>query len=145
MEVINVTIDRSRWDVAPNKCVKHNGNEKADSYLYDSTTGLQCCLGFLGVACGFSLEELDNVQEPFNVVERTGPGPYDVKRDSRWPKGLLTFAPEGCAETKLIQTNDSCDLTNAEREAKIHEYGLAAGINFTFEGEYLTPPGGLKN
>lgn len=147
--MLKVEIDRSKWDVWPNK----NPNSTLyktflsesdyadqrvcpkDGRLRNMHTGLMCCLGFVGKACGFTDLELDDKGEPSDFFEVGGPDEA-LNYDERWPTQLLKSDPSEPVN-KLINANDDILLTNKQREARIIEWGLKADIEFSFTGEYL--------
>jgi hypothetical protein len=106
--------------------------------------GFMCCLGFDAVAMGVDRELLLGVGEPSELVE-----PYEL----RVPHQYLESPRFGVHpreededrdhyyETTLVREaiaiNDDCDLTDAEREAKLRPILMQLGWeDVVFDGEY---------
>jgi len=94
--------------------------------------GGQCCLGFLGEACGVRREDL---------IGRLMP-PEEIGSDSPWPSALQRVAPckadigRSWAET-FAWINDIEGIDDETREAWIVEgFRTVLGVDCEFYGEY---------
>lgn len=100
--------------------------EGADvSRLYRSSDGKMCCLGFLGLFCGGSREDMQ------------GKGSPAIVRNINWPDalsskggGLLPIESTACLN--LMNANDTQFLTNEAREQKLTEQFAAIDIQVEF-------------
>jgi hypothetical protein len=131
--MLTVTIDRNKWDVYPN-------GVRADSRfdegrLFNPETGLMCCLGFVGLTCGFTPEEMKGLSEPYEVLPRKvydTNGRFIMELNEKWPTGSFKDSI-----SDLISINDDRHISNKFRELALIQRGLEAGIQFVFVGEYL--------
>jgi hypothetical protein len=97
-------------------------------------TDCYCCLGFLGLACGLSDEDMEGL-----------PLPSGVK--ATWPKELFdhsghTVSGIGDAlwESVFAALNDHEDVDHATRESWISEgFRIVLGVECEFVGEYEEP------
>jgi len=113
---MKLIIDRKRW-------LRGGGN---DSCLLDGE-GRMCCLGFYGIALGFSGEEILEKPEPNNLNESDG------FIDRRWPEWLVDrrrYNTKDCV--LLMRTNDNKDLSDGEREDQIREIFMRNGIEVSY-------------
>lgn len=107
-----VTISRSRWAIPGN--IKKFNKEKAKKaqvgpawappatvQLYDSTSKMMCCLGFVCRAEGLKVSQIEDLGLPSDVSE------YEP------PAWLATI------EERAAAINDDEKLGNAKREAKL--------------------------
>ncbi len=91
----------------------------APSYLHADSC--RCCLGFLGLACGLTDEQMDGRGEPEEV---TGP----------WPEAIVHSSERDCTVLcqEIIWTNDDDEGDDAEREIELTELFHKAGIDVEF-------------
>lgn len=115
------TIDRSRWSCASNDAKRTNYEYFNQSSLLD-TKNFQCCLGFLGSACGIPADHLLNVAIPSHS---------SVMVD--YPASFL----ESDAEKLAVTINDDRCLSSADRERQLKDLFSQAGIRVKFIGKYL--------
>lgn len=97
---MKLTIKRSEW---------LHGEGGRVSRLLRATDNKMCCLGFLGIACGLTRDEILGKSEPSEITS------------SKWIKGLILDSSEG-TETchQLMMANDSLSyLFETKREARI--------------------------
>lgn len=120
------TIDRQTW-------LRGEGGDR--SYLYRSQDGRKCCLGFYGMACGVSVEQMRNVDSPVKLANKLEAIPDGMEwliqqegdTDENMPDWWHTKDTRA-----LMHINDDEDLLETEREAQITEMFLAQGITITF-------------
>lgn len=75
-----------------------------------------CCLGFLGLACGYASNELWNVSSPIGLIQ--------------FPAGLNNR--HSILASQLIKTNDDGSLCEASREADLKGLFATIDIDVTF-------------
>ena len=121
-----LVIDRAKWNV---------GNPNS-SYLLDRGGMTLCCLGFLGLECGVSRDNMLGWGLPSNV------------NHDKWPKKLFetatfvettsVFGDHSLWENVFVEINDSTTIDNDARELWIKE-GFRQILNYDVEfvGEYL--------
>lgn len=115
------TIDRNRW---------FRGELPEGSRLRRERDGMQCCLGFYSLACGFSEQEITGVAWPSSLASSMSGFPEQMQ----W---LLEVRPNlRTVQTMIGDLNDQCSnapfLKDPEREVKIAEIFAARGITVTF-------------
>ncbi len=98
----------------------------SDGQLY--ADGERCCLGFLGLACGLSDEDMDGIGTPQNV------------KPPAWPKTLVASVLDEEGEYtdsylcgQIISTNDDEELEDPEREARLRSLFASGGIEVEFQ------------
>lgn len=140
--MLKVVVERSKWG---------SGDRlgKNTSKLYNDESGLLCCLGFACLAAGNTLEDIEDLAYPHDLI-KTGVAkvqrPFPALIDE---SGECTCRDEGedlehdvnCERVlesslcrDLTETNDSTSLSAAEREATLINLGQKAGIEFVFVG-----------
>ena len=123
---MRLVIDRSRW---------RRGCGPGIGRLRDEN-GLQCCLGFLGEACGVADEHLLDVAYP-------NPPSWHSDGDHAWPSWLFAkLNGESYDERTIIAIlNDSrCwELTDAERERRVSERFARHGVEVEFVDGPVSP------
>lgn len=120
------TVKRSEWyrgngNALDSKPVVHN-----ESQLLRED-GKKCCIGFVGLQCGFSEADLLG-HGTITVVREDGPGV--------WPKWMLREEWVGGHKEYKIQkayiTNDSSDLTDEQREKRLQYIFAENGDEIVF-------------
>ena len=114
---MKVTIDRSKW-------LRGEGEDK--SYLLRATDGKMCCLGFLGLACGLTEDEIRDCDTPL-----------DTRKYYKFPAGLLRQTEDGVWVNSifsglLMGFNDSEEYSEEEREAELTQLFKLIGIELEF-------------
>lgn len=116
------------------------------SKLLDPNNGKMCCLGFYGLACGYTAQEIEDFPHPSDVA---GLQFLAHKRSSLWPewgvqKNTKTVHVDigeweerteftECDDfDKLMLVNDEEDISEAEREMKIAEIFGRHGVLVEF-------------
>lgn len=135
------TVDRSKWLT---KEVLGVQGGPISSELLHASSGLMCCLGHLGLACGIKPAALAGSYYPTNVP---------TKEDrALFPEGLLVEGPGSPMGSKVMYRiaalNDGADyedtgfergqmenMTQAQREAALTEEFAKLGITVKFEGD----------
>lgn len=115
------TVERSSWD-------RGNGNG-----MLVGPRG-NCCLGFLGLACGMSEEDLREIGVPEETVEHC----REDEGSMRWPKELVYWNDErgryrdrSCVGD-IVDANDDARMDDAEREARLTALFSRIGIDVEF-------------
>jgi len=101
---------------------------RTDSALH--IQGQRCCLGFLGLACGYTDEEMDMSATPDDVCFL----------GNRWPKALVSLMEDEesaafCDShlcSQIMGENDGGGVTEAEREARLTALFAKGGIEVEF-------------
>src|SRR5271157_2327717 len=109
---ITMTIERQKWG-------RH--------LLYDSGTHKMCCLGFLGVACGLTPDEMDHIGSPISVEYR-----QDLRGKAQWPPGLIEQGDNSALCNRLIKVNDYGE--EADREQQIKALFKMLDVDVEFAG-----------
>lgn len=109
-------IERSKWS-------RGKGND-VYNYLLDAE-GKMCCLGFYALACGFSTNEIQDIESP-EQVSRCNWDTFLVS------KGFRTDKQTEDAAT-LMATNDSSKISDEERESIITDIFKKHNIDVTFK------------
>ncbi len=120
---MKLVIDRKKW-------LRGDGR---DSYLIRPSDGKQCCLGFLGLACGY---------EPADLHARLSPlSTFESEKDNKWciPVGNKDAATNGeemhsAIILELTRINDHMYMKDNDREEKLTEAFASVGVEVTFEG-----------
>lgn len=110
-------IDRSRW---------YRGLGEERSALLRLSDGKMCCLGFVGLACGYTPGQIGGRGDPQDVT-------HDLP--SLWPKELLEYGNNSQLTADLVKVNDSPFMGDHEREEQIMQLLWKAGFDVEFEGE----------
>ena len=117
-KLLNVTVRKRRWA---------RGGKKGPS-LMRNKDGNQCCLGFVGRACGYTPAELETLGYPEDVVINAG--------KNLFPVGIVVSEMEWSYNSDLaadlIRINDDEGIDDTERIERLTVLGREAGINFTF-------------
>jgi hypothetical protein len=127
---VKVIIDRRKWNT---------GKRLAEPKLLDELTGSMCCLGFLGLACGATRNDLADECLPGDVrkVQR-----LDGLGETPWPEALFGRTDAfrvGCNtwENILSMMNDVEGIDHADREPWIAEgFKTVLGVEVEFVGDY---------
>lgn len=122
---MNLIIDRAKW-------LRGEGGNL--SRLLRPADGKMCCLGFLGLQCGYTPDQMLDQGEPnemFEKVDREACAEFN-----RWPKWLIAVDEYGPANdravTELIATNDDRVMPESDREAQIAAIFAKHGVTVTF-------------
>lgn len=123
--MLDVTVKRSEW---------YRGRGDMNSRLYVANEQKRCCLGFAGLAVGWTDEQMDGMPFPATML-----GNEDrPSRVSLIPEALKPLVDGGRSPynsdicTSIGRTNDATAITDDVREAQLITLGIEAGINFTF-------------
>ena len=113
---MKVTIDRSKW----------LRGEENKSYLLRATDGKMCCLGFLGLACGLTEDEI-----------RDCIAPAKTRKYYKFPAELLRQTEDGLwvdsiFSDLLMDINDREGYSEEEREAELTQLFKLIGIELEF-------------
>ena len=131
--VAKFTVKRDTWarGAVPRD---EEGRPERDMNSLLSNDGTQCCLGFLGTACGYSNMELIHEGLPHEMCEQ-------IEKDCKWPSSLVKWFPEvgdagGPSSTRLqesiVAVNDDEKISEVTRECRLHELFAQAGIQVEF-------------
>jgi hypothetical protein len=120
-DVKEMTVERSRW-------VRGTGSniEDAEVYMYqDEWPGLEgpcgCIFGFYAEACGADIKEVDGVMSPYHKPHLF-PAWVTIKMggdDEKYEYHNNSFLTQ-----RIMEANDSRDLTDEDREAQIKQLFL---------------------
>lgn len=120
--MMKLVIDRKKW----------LRGEGRDSYLLRPSDGKQCCLGFLGLACGYKPADLHARMSPLST--------FNLQKDSKWciPVGHKDTATNGeemhsAIILELTRINDHMYMTDDAREHDLKQAFASVGIEVTFE------------
>jgi hypothetical protein len=132
-DLIRVEVQRSKW-------LRGKGTGKLRN-----SCGLQCCLGFVAVAAGFTEAEIENQNlvselcdsspDPREVVEHAllrSLVHIDVCDDDEDYEGELVSVGGTELEDNLVNINDTEAINDAEREEQLAVLAAKAGIEFVF-------------
>lgn len=133
-ELIRVEIQRSKWL-----------RGKGVGMLRDSC-GLQCCLGFVAVAAGFSedaiyeqntvsdmCDGLDNSIETIqNVLIRPLVHIDHADEDDEDDDQNIVGITGSTLENDLVMINDAEGIDDTERETRLNQHAAKGGIEFVF-------------
>jgi hypothetical protein len=143
--LLKVVIDRAKWlrGVTVNSCLRDD-------------EGKMCCLGFLGLACGHTAQELRDAVSPSELPScddnlKGGGGADDVDHPAgsgRWPKAIArtSWTTDSRLANYLMKVNDADEKVvksfgrtfkvpdEASRERLITELMAEAGVGVTFVG-----------
>lgn len=109
---IQMTIERSRW---------------GRYVLYNSDNKKLCCLGFLGLASGLTVEDMNHIGSPMHVERR-----QDLQGKASWPEGLLEQGQNSAVCLQLIKVNDYG--VEADREVQIKALFKTLNVDVEFTG-----------
>ena len=126
-DVKEFTVIRNRWVRGAG-----GGDEAGDETHLANRHGL-CCLGFLGLACGLSEKQMEEIGTPAAFINENPFIPYV------WPekltRTLCAFPPlaensEIC--TQIININDSTEISESARENSLIKEFASIGIKVNF-------------
>jgi hypothetical protein len=106
---MKLVIDRSKW---------LRGEGQDESYLLRKKDGKMCCLGFYGLACGLTEEDILMKGTPEEVEVFWGPGSWLVS-------GIMDA-------NELMSINDGRHRSAKERELKIAALFSKHGVEVEF-------------
>lgn len=118
-KVKSFVIDRGKWI---NGHIMTIFGSDVDSALLEPDTGLMCCLGIYGKACGIPEKEMKGKGLPGNLQLKYR-RPYDIF------DGFLQLS-------MIAEDNDDVLMTDSGREACISAAFKEAGVAVTFKGKY---------
>jgi hypothetical protein len=130
---MDLTIDRDTWD-----------RGRGTSFLRDSITGKQCCLGFLAKACGFTDKQITDVGTPAVLIHRAGTIDSEIYSrviDSEIFSRLVVRDQrlESLGNTKIcsdmMAINDGESKAASLREDRLIILFRQIGVDVTFEGK----------
>ena len=117
-KLFDVTVNKKRW---------YRGQGSEESALLCTGPGASkkmCCIGFLARACGLSAKAIRG-------VSTVG----DLEVMARLTKAPLLMGIQHTKEESLLDAyniNDSVDMTDVVRMAKLKTIGKRLGVNFIF-------------
>lgn len=120
-----VIIERSKW---------YRGHGGCNSALVEKASGCKCCLGFVGLACGYTEAKMSGLASPEGCLVKSDPRPA-------WPKWMLELyartdgyvAYVDTADTEAaMQINDDMVIGDAEREKKLTALFKKNGMTLRF-------------
>ncbi len=121
---MKLKIDRAKWHTGR---YGDDNSEGIGMVALLNPEGFMCCLGFLGLACGYEPTELESQDEPQNLD--------DVEK---WPEAIVD--PETAHDTdlsgSLMETNDDHDSSDEAREIRVTVLMAEGDIEVEFVGEY---------
>lgn len=114
---MNLIIDRSKW---------LRGEGVIPSKLVRTMDGKMCCLGFMGLACGVTREEMFNLSSPhqLSVSKALLFEGVVVNYEGNY---LITLIGRG-----LFAANDSRIISEQERELQITRFFSSIGVEVSF-------------
>lgn len=121
---MKLKIDRAKWHTG------RYGDDKPEdvgAVALLNSQGFMCCLGFLGLACGYQPSDLDDKGEPQNLDDL-----------EKWPESIIdeeTWNDTDLAG-RLMETNDDHNDTDEAREGRVTELMAEGDIEVEFVGEY---------
>lgn len=113
------TVKRSEW---------LHGEGAMKSYLVRQVDYKKCCLGFLGEACGLNPGQMVGVKAPSSDAL------FEMR--PKFPTLLFDDDDARCESIvgqELMETNDSRNLSDSERESKLTDLFKKIGIEVIFE------------
>jgi len=114
---MELVIDRSKW-------LRGSGN----SLLFRPTDGKMCCLGFYGLSCGLTQEDMNGLGAPFEIHGQK----WQENSSANW----LFDHHWGCSSYcyNLMAINDRLDFSEEVREREIAKIFAQHGITVKFIG-----------
>ena len=109
---MELMIDRLRW---------LRGETDKDSYLLRASDNKMCCLGFLALQCGYTLEDITDSETPL-LADGNNKFPDSIVEDDEHTEVC-------CA---LMRINDDGKLKEYEREPKLKTLFKQADILVKF-------------
>lgn len=106
-------VDRTRW-------FRGQGSDRSRLLLDD---GQMCCVGFLAIACGATVDQISN--EPAMASQF---GEWRQSTPELYPLGLKI------GQTDIYGINDDSTCADSDREILLKEQFNRLGIAVTFEG-----------
>ena len=125
-KLINVTIDRKRWmrsDGSP-----RSDERKSSCGLRDSKTGMQCCLGFVARAFGYTTSQINDEHFLSDLKDSDGP---------KIPQRLINIEHDLASlnDGDVVSTRDDGTVCRGpEREQRIAKLLLKGGVRAKFVG-----------
>ena len=120
------TVKRSLW-LRGEGSTHHNG-----SFLLRKVDGKMCCLGFLGLACGYTQDQISGITSPAGLAANgIGDAMYPSKLQSYKPGRRLGhgYSPEA---DELMGINDDVTMKDHDREARLTERFKMIGVEVEF-------------
>lgn len=115
---MKLTIDRNKWQ---------RGESDSKAFLFRSETGKMCCLGFYGIACGLTVEQLSDKPAPCDVAcEQQGDAWEKLlnrKHEQLWNSSITN---------DLMIENDHEERKESIRERRIAELFASIGVEVEF-------------
>lgn len=131
-----LVIDRAGW--LTGEALKKSA--VAESSLYDSETGLKCCLGFAAIQAGCGIGTIKNVSMPYEIYGKVSrsklakAGIASTIEDYR--EGTKTYYALDKKLNEIAGANDSETTSRPRREARIKAKLKGLGYAVKFVGEY---------
>lgn len=118
---MKLIIDRTKW---------LRGEGEGKSFLFRPEDEKMCCLGFYGLACGLSQEELSGIKNPGapGIIEKFPDWLIQLKPARRW----FDQVSEACGS--LIIINDKEGIFEKDREKQIQVIFAKNGVEVEFIG-----------
>ena len=109
---LKIEVSRSKWD-----------RGKWHGELYNRRTGEMCILGYVGVACGIKLEDMNGEISPFSMF----------LIDKPWPRWILDdFRNGGTKTRRIVSVNDGKRIRGTARESRLKWLLKKHDIHVTF-------------
>ncbi len=129
--MMKLVIDRNVW---------LRGEGFKNSFLIRLSDKKQCCLGFLGLACGIDAHHLVNQSSPhgsffhqYDLVPIESRADKTAKESNLWPEEI--YSPDVALSSithKLMEVNDNKLLSDEEREKTLKTIFLSINIEVDF-------------
>lgn len=123
--MLKVTVKKSEW-------LRGKGANASRLVALDDKDNVQrCCLGFVGLACGLTDQDMHGYTSPAKFLNEESP------RDTQGAFATLTFPNTDTYENTalcrgLMYYNDDMDIDDAHRITLLRQFGAEAGIEFDF-------------
>lgn len=82
-----------------------------------NTSGMQCCLGFVGRQCGIKAKDMRSVEMPYNLLDGLS-AKYPTLSKGSWDE--------------FAKVNDAQDVTDRVREKDLKALAKKRGFRFKF-------------
>lgn len=130
MSMLKVIIDRKTW-------LRGQGADDSQllipDELIDHVKGQMCCLGFACLAAGMSKDQIRGIQSPYGLDNPPSFALASSRAEMDSPINcLMTINDAIVSDTYPEHVRGKVIDSEAARERLIVEYGLKAGIEFSF-------------
>ena len=115
---MKLVIDRTKW---------FRGKSRG-SRLYRKQDGKMCCLGFLSLACGYTVTEIRQHRTPFSLWDTTGEWRFPICREEQ----SSSLDDLRYIYGNLMITNDDEGISEPEREKQVTAEMKKLDVNVDF-------------